>query len=263
MKKFGLPLFLLAILICSPVNAQQFYVWSGFSTLPLGAGGYLRGGDIQCDQGVGQCNNTGTSTRLARADTYGCYLWNGTTWQQLITKAALPVANFGYYPTTGTSQVNQLHNNNGSQSGGGCYEVASAPSNTNVIYAVFNGLIFVSTNHGGTFVSASGTGWPTPALSTEGNQSANGRFMAIDPANPDIVIIGFYSGGLYYTTNGRSGASATWTQISSGSVPTAGTDGYRIAFDPATISGGSTSNIYVYSSGAVYATTGGVADRGR
>ena len=37
--------------------------------LPIGAGGYVRGIDIAPD-----------GTMVARTDTYGAYLWNGTEW---------------------------------------------------------------------------------------------------------------------------------------------------------------------------------------
>jgi hypothetical protein len=102
--------------------------------LKIGGGGWLVGLDIVSD---GQ--------RLARTDTYGAYIWKPqtSTWSQLVTQSRMPKENFGYFPTTGSSQVNQ--------SAGGVYEIAAAPNSPETIYMVYNGFVFVSTNHGETF----------------------------------------------------------------------------------------------------------------
>src|SRR6185437_5809799 len=69
---------------------------NGMQTLRIGAGGFIRGGDIECDQGISQCRvGNGSTTRVVRTDTYGAYYWNpnvaspgnagGTgAWQQLV-----------------------------------------------------------------------------------------------------------------------------------------------------------------------------------
>src|SRR5437868_12482541 len=49
----------------------------------IGAGGQLTRVDIQCDQGVGVCNNSGTTTMVVRADSYGAYEWCNNKWVQL------------------------------------------------------------------------------------------------------------------------------------------------------------------------------------
>lgn len=213
--------------------------------IPLGSGGFARGLDINTD-----------GTRLARTDTAYCYIWNAASsvWVNLVTQSTMPAANFGFFPTTGTSQVSQASS---SLSGGGCYEVASAPSNSSVIYIVFNGKVFVSTNKGLSFIN---TGFGPFVMQTNGqspnNFSSNGRHLAVDPVNPDIVCVGTDTAGMWCATNGTNSGGATWTQVIT--VATS-SKSYSIAFDPSTSTGGSTPTIYAGANGTgFYVSTTGV-----
>ena len=112
-----------------------------FHTLKIGAGGFIHDIDIQCDQGVGQCKNSGTTTKVVRTDTYGAYWFNpnaadcGNTaalgcWQQLITAKSYPDSLF---PSGG--------------SGLGAYEIRIAPSNTQHFYMYGpNGYVYSTIN---------------------------------------------------------------------------------------------------------------------
>jgi len=229
----------------------------GVSQLRIGAGGQITSIDIQCDQGVGICNNSGTTTKVIRTDTGGGYIYNpsaanpgnagGTgVWQQLATTTALP---YNVYGLAGAENVNNL----------GVYEIRIAPSNTNVIYMSYNGYVLVSTNKGKTFCD---TGLTKQTLSPNDNTKFMSPLMAIDPANPDVVMFGTLSNGIYSTRAGRTCGGASWSRISTSSIPAASKgNGYVIAFDPSsTVADGETQSVYVSSYGnGVYHTTTGIS----
>lgn len=246
-----------AALLLSPATAFWHGIASaivlGFQQQLLGAGGWVRGVDINAD-----------GTRLARTDTNVCYIWNTSSskWIPLVSQSTMPAANFGYFPQTGTSQVDQTNSLN---SGTGCYEAASAPSNSSVIYIVYNAQVFVSTTKGVTFTNT-GFNFVTGNTTTgdlmnsnSTNFAANGRKLAIDPVNPDIACVGTDHVGMYCTANGTNAGGATWALVSAVPASTNGA-GYNIAFDPATSTGGSTPTIYAFGGGigGVYQTTTGV-----
>jgi hypothetical protein len=54
---------------------------STWQALKIGAGGWVTGLDIAPD-----------GTMVARTDTYGAFIWNGTQWQQLVTATSMPTA---------------------------------------------------------------------------------------------------------------------------------------------------------------------------
>jgi hypothetical protein len=75
--------------------------------MKVGAGGYADGLDIAPD-----------GTTVVRTDTNGAYLWNGTSWQQLVTASSMPAAFVAANPVS---------------SGQGVYEIQIAPSNSNIM----------------------------------------------------------------------------------------------------------------------------------
>lgn len=134
----------------------------------VGGGGWLVGGDVNATDGQ----------RLARTDTYGAYLWNSGTssWSQLVTQSSMPAADFGFYPTTGTIQVDQRGtqgNLTGGGNGGGVYEIASCPSTSAKIYMMAYGKIFFSSNHGTTWTRTAFASAPlqTTAQTSGGNST--------------------------------------------------------------------------------------------
>ncbi|WP_338502688.1 Ig-like domain-containing protein [Sphingomonas kaistensis] len=143
--------------------------------MAIGAGGWLTGMDIAKD-----------GTMVARADTYGAYIWNGNAWQQLVTAASMPDLNSGKT---------------------GVYEIRIAPSNSQVLYMAFDKSVYKSTDQGKTWTKTSfvGTGFDPNSPNR-----MDGQKMAVDPTNPNIVFVGSQKDGLWVTRDG----GANWQKIS-------------------------------------------------
>ncbi len=218
-------------IVVDPVAANDW------QTLKVGAGGYITGIDIAPDD-----------TTVIRTDTYGAYLWNGTAWQQLVTSASMP-ASFDSINTdsTGYSQ--------------GVYEIQIAPSNSNIMYMMYEGYVFVSSNKGTTWTQ---TAFSPVLEDANGPHRFDGEKMAVDPDNPNVVYVGTPENGLFVTTNG----GASWQSVSS--VPVGQSDGNGtsvedypgitgIEFDPALgVTGGKTNTIFAASYGdGIYESTNG------
>ena len=203
--------------------------------LAIGGGGYVVGMDIASD-----------GTMVVRTDTFGAYIFSGTKWQSLLTTTSM--SPHTYFLDARGNVVAPT----------GVYEIRIAPSNTNVLYMLYNGFMFVSTNKGIAWTKM--TNFPSirwkNALETEnGTYRMNRKKMAVDPNNANIVYAGTPSNGLYVTTNGLSGSAATFKSVSE--VPTSGVDinGLHpgitgICFDRSSeTTGGATHTIYAASFG--------------
>ena len=167
-----------------------------------------------------------------QTDTAGGWIWNATKslWQQVLTGLPTSVFNDGGSWLPGT----------------GVYALDSAPSNSSIVYLAFLSEVLVSTNKCASWTS-------TAFSSGTGIFAANTAYdtvspkLAIDPANPNIVFIGTYQNGVWFTLNGGT----SWTQISSSQIPLSATEpseggypGYTILFDPSSaVSGGATQGI--------------------
>src|SRR5690349_12901004 len=86
----------------------------------IGGGGWVVGLDIAPD-----------GTMVAKTDTYGAYIWNGSLWQQLATAQSMPSDLFYSSPV---------------------YEIRIAPSNSNIFYMLMNDGMYKTTNKGDTWV---------------------------------------------------------------------------------------------------------------
>ena len=206
-----------------------------WQTLDVGAGGYLTGMDIAPD-----------GTMVVRADTYGAYIWNGTEWQQLVTSTSMPAAFVG----PGWGQ--------------GVYEIQIAPSDSNILYMMYDGYVFESTNKGTTWTQ---TAFSPVNEDPNGPYRTDGQKMAVDPDNPNVVYVGTPENGLFVTTNG----GATWQSVSA--VPVGVSDGLGttvddypgitgIEFDPALgVTGDKTDTIFAasYGEGVYESTNAGVS----
>jgi hypothetical protein len=200
---------------------------ANWQTLKVGGGGWVTGISIASD-----------GTMVVRTDTNGAYLWNRSQWQQLITISSMPAA----FDFSGFSN-----------DGSGVYEIQVAPSNSNVMYMMFDGYVFQSANKGSTWTQ---TSFAPVAANSNDSYRMNGQKMAVDPNNPNIVYVGTPSNGLFVTTNG----GRTWSSVSA--VPAAAGEGFNIVFDPAVggVSGGATQTIFASSYGnGVYESTNGGA----
>lgn len=225
----------------STINAWQ--------TLKVGGGGWVRGIDIKCDQGVGMCNNSGTTSKIARGDGYGLYKWisggkctinvAAPCWQQLVSSISLPSGD----PTNAPG----VCLNNGCNT----WDARLAPSNTQIIYMMLDGYVYVSANQGVTWSATTFT------HDTTSSPNTNGQFdpkIAIDPANANIAVVCTAANGCFSTSNGGSSWIAVTGLTNSSTV-------MLVAFDPtSTVTGGATQGIYIASYGhGIYHTTGGVS----
>ena len=185
--------------------------------LRIGAGGWVTGVDIARD-----------GTKVVRCDTFGAYIWNDAAaeWRPLLTARSMPAGEYGLdHPGAG-----------------GVYEVAVAPSDSNRIYAVTNGLVFRSADRGVSFVR---TALARFAADPNDDFRTFGRKIAVDPANPDVVYVGTQANGLAVSHDG----GASWTTHPHVPAATGGA-GVIVAFDPQSgVAGGRTQRIYASSQG--------------
>lgn len=215
--------------------------------LPMGAGGYITGFSISSNDAM-----------VIRTDTYGAYVWNGSalspvgttgTWQQTVNANSMPgsfVSNFQALANTGV------------------YEIQVAWKNSNILYMVYNVYIsgqnppyqtvYKSTNGGVTWAATTFT--PLNFQSYLGSDFATatiplkawGPKLSIDPtdSNAQTAYVGTGANGLWVTTNG----GASWSQVSTSSVPVALTDpssnypGYVVV-----MSGFTAGDVYAFSYG--------------
>jgi len=211
------------------VDPAAFTDWQ---MMKVGAGGFADGLDEAPD-----------GTLIVRTDTNGAYLWNGSSWQQLVTSTSMPAAFIAANPAS---------------SGQGVYEIQIAPSNSSIMYMMFDGYVFVSTNKGTTW---SQTSFTQVTEDPNANFRWYGQKMAVDPNNPNIVYVGTPQNGLWVTKDGGK----TWAQVSA--IPVSGSSNgvypgiTGIMFDAAIggVVNGVTQTIFAssYSNGVYESTNGG------
>ena len=112
----------------------------------------------------------------------------GRQWQQLVTSTSMPAADV----TIGRQ---------------GVYEVQIAPSNTNILYMMYLGYVYRSTDKGTTWTK---TSFAQVVEDPNVDYRINGQKMAVDPHNPNVVYVGTPQNGLFVTTDG----GASWQSVS-------------------------------------------------
>jgi photosystem II stability/assembly factor-like uncharacterized protein len=147
---------------------------ANWKAVDIGAGGWITGIDVAPD-----------GTMVARTDTYGAYIWNGTEWRQLVTSQSMP------------SSV---------LSGAGVYEIRVSASNSNVFYMQTGEGIYKTVDKGATWTK---TAFPATIFDANSNNRMDGEKMAIDPTNSNIVFAGTQKSGLWVTRDG----GGTWQKI--------------------------------------------------
>jgi hypothetical protein len=238
------------------------------TVMNLGGGGNISGQSISA-QGV----------RLVRGDVFGGYIFGtDNTWhlingQSNMCPSGYPCPYFGFYPANTTD--NQAY-----VGFTGLVELVGCPSVATCAYMYGGGWVFYSSTISAS--SPSSISWcHTNFTQTVANDitsnlavGANnpGPFMAVDPFNPDHVIVGAQGAtfGLFESFNATQACAGTdtWAAISTGSVPLATAyAGYIVAFDPTgptttchSGSGTCASTVYVYTNGSpagVYASFDG------
>ena len=204
-----------------------------WNVMKIGAGGFVTGIDIAPD-----------GTKVVRTDTYGGYVWDAAaaTWRQVLTAQSLPKQEAG------------------ADVAGGIYEIAIAPSRSSRLYMLLSGHIFRSDDGGRAWTR---TGFrQVPGIDANAATKLFGRYIAVDPADPDVAYVGTPANGLWFTGDG----GATWSRVDG--IPPARSSGlgqgggHLVAFDrSSTLSGGRTQGIYAtsYGTGVYHSVDGGLS----
>jgi photosystem II stability/assembly factor-like uncharacterized protein len=172
----------------------------------VGGGGFITG--LSWDR-------TGTS-RVARADVYGAYRWDAAAdrWVQLITRESMPPA---------------FHQQNGIATG--VYEIAVAPSDAKRTYMAAANRLWRSDDGGRRWALLDLPAGAKLEFDANSPHRLSGPYIAISPADPDLVLFGLPQ-GLFISTDG----GVTWqTSPRLPRPPVMGRDapGMPIWFDPA------------------------------
>jgi hypothetical protein len=221
----------------NPPSAQQNFspAWQDGN---MGAGGNVDDIAIYPD-----------GTKIARTDTNGFYIWNGSTWNPLGTFTSLP-----------TNFINQfllgLNPIGGTEIGACAYTTSSTKTlvgTTSTLYAQFATEVFKSTDKGATWLDT-GLSIATPG----GNQSPVGGsspWVWCDPAsNGQVVYISQPTGAVLRSVNG----GMNWSSISGPAAATSNNGSLIIGDVNAAVVNGVTQTIYVYVQGTgLYVSTNG------
>lgn len=190
---------------------------SNWRTLKIGAGGFIVGMDVAAD-----------GTFVVRADTYGAWIWEParTAWRPLITRTSMPPEDRG----EDSPAINWP------------LDLAIAPSDTARLYMALDGRVYRSDDRGRRWFRTACP--PLEGMSgVAPSARMNGRKIAVDPRDPDVVYVAPPRGGMVATRDG----GATWRPIE---IPMAGEQGGEpmgglVIFDPASPAiEGRTSTIY-------------------
>jgi photosystem II stability/assembly factor-like uncharacterized protein len=179
--------------------ANETYAWR---PVAIGGGGFITGLSI---------DRSGT-TMLARTDVHGAYLWRADLdrWVQLAIFGAMPPED--HYQ----SAMNE-----------GAYEIVVAPGDPDRLYMAIKGHFYRSDDRGRTWRAPGRGSAPFPvAADPNGAFRWHGAFLAVDPANPDHLLMGTPAAGLWRSVDG----AVTWARVAS--VPAA-SDGKADAGGPA------------------------------
>jgi len=212
----------------TPATSSSNLNGTTWRALRIGAGGWVTGLDISTDG----------STRVARTDTYGAYIWDdpSSQWMQLVTTNSMPPIDI------------KVDNN------AGVYEIRVAPKLPTRLYMAYQGYVYRSDNRGSSWTR---TTFANVSMNPNDSFRTRGQKIAVDPANPDVVYVGTSQNGLFVTTDG-----ATWKSVSA--VPASQKDGggnypgiSGIAFDTSLgVKDGKTNTIFATSYGnGVYEST--------
>lgn len=216
----------------SPEQAAAAANAPGFRPLRLGGGGYVVDIDFSRDG----------RTRIVRTDVHGAYIWDqrAAEWKQLITATSLPARD----PLVRGG------------SGIGVYAIRVAPSESSRLYMVapaHTGTpshLYRSDDRGAHWLR---TNFAPVEMTVQSAGRMFGPKMAVDPNNPDIVLVGDTAGRIYRTTDGGK----SWTVIDNSQVP-AGAEPAIAFAERGSDSGPATAEIFAATgSNGVYRSTDG------
>ncbi|MES2904384.1 MAG: hypothetical protein V4696_09390 [Pseudomonadota bacterium] len=195
----------------------------GFRPLKLGGGGFVVDMDFSPDG----------RTRIVRTDVHGAYIWDDPTneWKQLITATSMPARDS--FVGKGRSI--------------GVYAIRVSPSDASRLYMASPGhegiesYLYRSDDRGARWTR---TNFAPVEMFVGTAGRLFGPKMAIDPRNPDIVLIGDSAGRIYRTADGGT----TWATIDPAQIPTGINP--AIAFGKQNADGGSASSELFVATGA-------------
>lgn len=211
-----------ALLGAAGPSANETYSWK---RVAIGGGGFI----------VGMAMDPAGKTFVARTDVFGAYIWDAKAdrWQQLATAAAMPEAD---RVQDGIAQ--------------GVYAVAVAASMPDRIYMAVKGTVYRSDDRGAHFVAAQSGPFPL-AWDANSHWRFAGPFLVVDPANPDIVLLGTPGDGLLRSADaGRTWQRVTGVPVNKDKAPEAGVQspGTPIWFETGP-AGKSTGRIFAFAQG--------------
>jgi photosystem II stability/assembly factor-like uncharacterized protein len=160
---------------------NEAYLWR---PVAVGGGGYI----------TGYSSDRANKTFVARTDVHGAYRWDAALnrWTQIVTADSMP-----------SSDRFQAGMNEG------VYEIAVAPSDGRRVYMAIKGRVYRSEDAGQHWTLPDAAA-PFP-LKFDPNSEfrLSGPFMAVSPANKDLVLLGTPEDGLWRSADG----GATWARI--------------------------------------------------
>ena len=163
--------------------ANERYQWK---PVAIGGGGMISGLSI---------DPTG-QTFVIRTDVYGGYVWNAKAnrWVQLVTAQSMPA-------------IDRVQNG----AAEGMYDIAVAPSRPQRLYMAMKGRVYRSDTLGQQWALV-GAGNPFPFVWDANSEwRLHGPFLAVDPANADLLFLGTPGNGLWRSAD----AGASWTRVAS------------------------------------------------
>jgi hypothetical protein len=153
-------------------DVSEAYAWR---RVAVGGGGFITGYDA----------DLGGLTRVIRADVYGAYLWREDLgrWDQLVTSRSMP-------------EADRVQNG----SAEGVYEIVVAPSRPSRIYMAIKGKVYSSDDRGRRFSAP----LSSPVFTFDANSvwRLAGPFLAVSPVDPDLVLFGTPSEGVWRSVDG-------------------------------------------------------------
>jgi len=194
-----------------------------FSPVSIGGGGYITGIQMMSDGTMLVHNDSGQGYIRSNAAA------GSDTWRPMLTYANTPLNGTVWGWSNGENGGTWNPHNAGLSAD--IYEIQLAPSDHQVIYALWMGYMIVSQDQGNTWTVMSNF----PAVNYQqdanaGNQRFNQKKMRVDPDNANRVIIATPANGVYMTSNGLNGATATFMSLS-GNIPTPGSRNYICGID--------------------------------